>query len=43
MKSRSFEIEQTENFANEIECYRLSAPSTDKTDIKMQMQEKRHS
>ena len=37
MKSRSFEIEQTEKFANEIECYRLSAPSTDKTDIKMQI------
>lgn len=37
MKSRSFEIEQTEKFANEIECYRLSAPSTDKTDIKIQI------
>lgn len=37
MKSRSFEIEHTEKFANAIECYRLAAPSSDKTDITMQI------
>ena len=37
MKSRSFEIEHTEKFANDIECYRLAAPSSDKTDITMQI------
>lgn len=37
MKSRSFEIEHTERFANDIECYRLAAPSSDKTDITMQI------
>lgn len=35
--SRAFEIEQTEKFMNEIDCYRLSAPSSDKTDITMQI------
>ena len=35
--SRSFEIEKTEEFMKNIDCYRLSAPSSDKTDITMQI------
>lgn len=37
-KSRgAFSIEKTEQFMNEINCYRLSAPATDKSDITMKI------
>ena len=35
--NRSFAIEHTEDFLKEIGCERLAAPSTDKTDITMQI------
>lgn len=35
--NRSFPIEQTEKFMSEIGCARLAAPSSDKTDITMQI------
>lgn len=35
--SRAFPIERTEQFMGEIGCTRLAAPSTDKTDITMQI------
>ncbi|HLR36306.1 MAG TPA: HpaII family restriction endonuclease [Tissierellales bacterium] len=34
---RAFEIEKTEKFMNEIDCYKISAPSLDKTDITMKI------
>jgi hypothetical protein len=36
-KNRTFPIEKTEQFMHEIYCNRLAAPSTDKTDITMQI------
>lgn len=35
--NRSFEIEQTEDFMNKVYCDRLAAPSSDKTDITLQL------
>ncbi|MEG1299694.1 MAG: HpaII family restriction endonuclease [Erysipelotrichaceae bacterium] len=35
--NRAFPIEQTEQFMNQIGCKRLAAPSSDKTDITMQI------
>lgn len=35
--NRAFSIEETENFMGEIHCSRLAAPSSDKTDITMQI------
>lgn len=36
-KDRAFSVEQTEQFMGEIGCNRLAAPSSDKTDITMQI------
>lgn len=36
-ENRAFPIEQTESFMRRISAYRLAAPSTDKTDITMQV------
>lgn len=33
----SFALEQTQNFMDKIFCYKLSAPATDKSDIKMKI------
>lgn len=36
-ENRAFPVEQTEAFMNRINAYRLAAPSSDKTDISMQV------
>ena len=36
-KKSAFEVERTEHFMNSIECYKVSAPSTHKADILMQI------
>lgn len=36
-ENRAFEIQESEDIISELECERLAAPSTDKTDISMQV------
>ena len=36
-KGRAFTVKQTEAFMSDLECSRLAAPSSDKTDIQMQI------
>ncbi|MCR5150577.1 MAG: HpaII family restriction endonuclease [Clostridiales bacterium] len=38
-KSPAFEIDEADGIMSEIECSKIKAPSTDKTDIKMQLQD----
>lgn len=38
-KSPAFEIDESDKIMSEIECTKIKAPSTDKTDIKMQLQD----
>ncbi|MCR5523895.1 MAG: HpaII family restriction endonuclease [Clostridia bacterium] len=38
-KERAFEVEEASRIMPEIECTKIKAPSTDKTDIRMQLQD----
>ncbi len=38
-ENRSFEIKESDEIMSDLECEKIKAPSTDKTDIKMQLQD----